>query len=147
MSFCVCIFTKRSSCILFFLPQALAFISILFFFLPQLYLSCQSTITTLFFFKGLTGSNFSLCMRDVLSQRLLCAALKSGWPVEISISPLIILFSSVSFNMVHQCPGSFIWGTPKSCSVPVCISFEADLQAWPKECHRPRAALRVELCK
>lgn len=147
MSFCVCIFTKRSSCILFFLPQALAFISILFFFFTTALSELSINHHYTFFFKGLTGSNFSLCMRDVLSQRLLCAALKSGWPVEISISPLIILFSSVSFNMVHQCPGSFIWGTPKSCSVPVCISFEADLQAWPKECHRPRAALRVELCK
>lgn len=118
--------------------------SLFFFFSPQallqLYLRCQSTITTLSW--GLTGSNFS-CVRDVLSQRLLCAALKSGWPVEISISPLIIIFSSVSFNMVHQCPGNFTWGTPKSCSVPVCISFKADLQAWPKECHRSR----VELCK
>lgn len=120
-----------------------------FFFLPQalfqLYLRCQTTITTVSW--GLTGSNFSLCVRDVLSQRLLCAALKSGWPVEISISPLIV-FSSVPFNMVvHQCSGSFTWGTLKSCSVPVCISFKADLQAWPTECHRQRADLRVKHCK
>lgn len=97
------------------------FDSLFFFFSPQallqLYLRCQTTITTVSW--GLTGSSFSSCVRDVLSQRLLCAALKSGWPVEISISLLIIIFSAVPFNMVHQCLGSFTWGTLKSCSTQV----------------------------
>lgn len=144
MSFCVCKVTKRSSVLLF------SRFSLYFFHHKHFYSFIWGVKQPSLQFLEVWQEATFPCIPawgDVLSQRLLCAALKSGWPVEISISPLIIVFSSVPFNMVHQCSWSFTWGTLKSCSGPVCISFKADLQAWPKECHRQRADLREKHCK